>query len=56
MGSAGQVARVGERVVTYTDLVWKPEEKRPLGRPRLDGRIILKWIFQEVEWGQTGLI
>jgi len=26
-------------------LVGKPEEKRPLGRPGLDGRIILRWIF-----------
>jgi hypothetical protein len=29
--------------------VWKPEGKRPLRRPRLDGRIILRWIFSEWE-------
>jgi hypothetical protein len=27
----------------YKRLVSKPEEKRPLRRPRLDGRTILKW-------------
>jgi len=25
----------------------KPEGKRQLGRPRLDGRIILKWVFRK---------
>ena len=29
--------------------VGKPEGKRPLGRPRLDGRIILRWIFRKWE-------
>jgi hypothetical protein len=33
----------------YRGLVGKPERKRPLGRPRLDGRIILRWIFRK--WG-----
>jgi hypothetical protein len=28
-------------------LVGKPEEKRPLGRPNVDGRIILRWIFRK---------
>jgi hypothetical protein len=28
-------------------LVWEPEGKRPLGRPSLDGRIILKLILKE---------
>jgi hypothetical protein len=27
--------------------VGKPEEKRPLGRPGIDGRIILKRIFSK---------
>ena len=30
-------------------LVGKPEGKRPLGRPRLDGRIILRRIFRKWE-------
>ena len=30
-------------------LVGNPEGKRPLGRPRLDGRIILKCIFRKLE-------
>jgi len=32
---AGHVARVGHRRGVYRVLVGKPEEKRPLGRPRL---------------------
>jgi hypothetical protein len=32
-------------------LVGKPEEKRPLGRPGIDGRIILRWIFRNRLWG-----
>ena len=31
---AGQVARMGEEREVYGVLVGKPEEKRPLGRPR----------------------
>jgi hypothetical protein len=31
---AGRVAHMGERRGVYKDLVGKPEEKRPLGRPR----------------------
>jgi len=30
-------------------LVGKPEGKRPLGRPRRNGRIILRWIFRKLE-------
>ena len=30
-------------------LVRKPEGKRPLGRPNIDGRIILRWIFRKLE-------
>jgi len=37
--------------------VGKPEVKRPLGRPRCSGRIILKWIFRKWNGGAwTGLI
>jgi hypothetical protein len=33
---------MGEKRNAYRILVEKPEEKRPLGRPRLDGTIILR--------------
>jgi hypothetical protein len=39
---AGHVACMGERSGAYRVLVGKPEGRRPLGRPRLSGRIILK--------------
>jgi len=29
----------------------KPEEKRPLGRQRVDGMIILRWIFRKWDVG-----
>jgi hypothetical protein len=32
-------------------LVGKPEGKRPLGRPGIDGRIILRLIFRKFVWG-----
>ena len=32
--SAEHVARMGERRGAYRDLVWKPEGRRPLARPR----------------------
>jgi hypothetical protein len=41
---AGHVARMGEKRNAYRILVGNPEGKRPLGRPRRRGRIILKWI------------
>jgi hypothetical protein len=49
---------MGERRGAYRALVGKPEGRRPFGRPRrVDGRIILKWIFERLGVGaQTGLI
>jgi len=44
---AGHVARMGEKRGVYRILVGKPEGKRPLGRPRGNGRIILRWIFRK---------
>jgi hypothetical protein len=38
---------MGERTGVDTVLVGKSEGKRPLGRPRLDERIILRWIFRK---------
>jgi len=35
----------------YTDLVRKPEGMRSLGKPSVDGKIILKWIFRNLDVG-----
>ena len=53
---AGHVARMGEERWVYRVLVGKPEGKRPLGRPRRRGWIILGCISRRwdvVIW--TGL-
>jgi hypothetical protein len=42
---------MGERRVAYRVLVGKPEGKRPLGRPDIDGRIMYRWIFREWDVG-----
>jgi hypothetical protein len=42
---------MGDRSGIYRDLVGKTEEKRPLGRPRRRGRIILRWIFRKWDVG-----
>jgi hypothetical protein len=48
---------MGETRKAYKILVGKPEGKRPLGRPRQDGRIILKWILGKWGLGEwTGVI
>jgi hypothetical protein len=38
--------RYGERRYAYMVLMGKSEERRPLEGPSVDGRIILKWIFE----------
>ena len=43
----GHVARMEERRGVYRILVGNPERKRVLGRPGVDGRIILRWIFKK---------
>jgi hypothetical protein len=42
---------MGERRGVYRILVWKPEGKKHLGDPGLDGRIILRWIFRKWDVG-----
>jgi hypothetical protein len=39
-----------DRRSSYRIMVGKPEVKRLLGKPRLNGRIILKWIFGKWDW------
>ena len=48
---AGPVTLMGERRGLYRVLVGKIEEKRPLGRKGLDGKILLRWIFRN--WDVT---
>jgi hypothetical protein len=35
-------------------LIWKPEDKKPLGRHNLDGIIIMKWMLNIKE--ELGLV
>jgi hypothetical protein len=42
---AEHVARMGEKRNAYRLLVRKPEEKRPLGRPRRMWWLLLRWKF-----------
>jgi hypothetical protein len=44
---AGDVARMGEKLI----LVGKTEGKRPLGRRRVGGRIIIRMHLREIGWG-----
>jgi hypothetical protein len=47
---------MGEGRGVYRVLVGKPEGKKPLGNPGLDGRIILRRIFRKWDVGVwTGL-
>jgi len=48
---AGHVARMGERRGIRRVLVGKPEERRPLGRPRRRWDDNIKMDLQEVECG-----
>ena len=48
------MARMGEGIGVHRVLVGKPEGKRPLGDPDVDGRIILRWIFGKWKRVETG--
>jgi hypothetical protein len=50
---AGYVARMGEKRNAYRILVAKPEEEKPLGRPRRRWVDIIKMDLGEIEWGGT---
>jgi hypothetical protein len=42
---------MGEGRAVYRVLVGKPQGKRPFGRSRCNGRIILRWIFRRWDVG-----
>jgi hypothetical protein len=42
---------MGERRGAYRTLVGKPEGRNHLKNPGIDGRIILKWIFERLDGG-----
>jgi hypothetical protein len=48
---AGHVARMGEERGAYRILVGRPEERRPLGRPRRRWEDNIKTDLREVGWG-----
>jgi hypothetical protein len=50
---AGHVARMGERRGAYRALVGKPEGRNHLIDPGVDGRIMLKLIFERLD-GRRG--
>jgi hypothetical protein len=49
---AVRVTSVGETRGAYKVLVGKPEEMRPIGRPRLKWEGNMKMELQEVGWGE----
>jgi hypothetical protein len=53
----GGVFSTYEGRVAYRVLLGKPERKNHLEDPGVDGRIILRWIFRQLDVGAwTGLI
>jgi hypothetical protein len=42
---------MGGKISACSVFVEEPEGKRPLGRPRPRGRIILKWILEQQDGG-----
>jgi len=48
---AEYVARLRQKRGVYRVWAGKPEGKRPLGRPGVDGKIILRWIFRKWDVG-----
>ena len=52
---AGRMARMGEGRSAYMFLVVIPVGNRRLGRPTLNGRIILKWAFKKWYWEAWGM-
>ena len=42
---------MGERIGVFGVLVGKPERERPSVDPGVDGSLILRWIFRELDGG-----
>jgi hypothetical protein len=51
---AGHVERMREKRNAYRILVVKPEEKRPLGRPRCRWVDNIKMDLRQIGWDQSG--
>jgi hypothetical protein len=47
----GHVARMGVKLNAYRIFMGKPEEKRPLGRPRCKWVNNIKTDLREIRWG-----
>jgi hypothetical protein len=43
----GECSAYGENRSVYRVLLGKSEFRRPIGRPGVDGRIILRWIVRK---------
>jgi hypothetical protein len=52
----GYVARVGERRGGYRVLMGRPEEKRPLGRPKHRWEDKIEMDFKDSGWGKVDCI
>jgi hypothetical protein len=50
MGWAGHVAGLGEMQNAHKILFWKPEGKRPIGRPKLWWVDNITMYLKEIEW------
>jgi len=48
---ADHVACMGDKIGVYRFLVGKYVGERPFGRPGIDGKIMLRWIFRKWDLG-----
>jgi hypothetical protein len=53
---AGHIAGMGQKWNAYRLLVGKPEERRPLGRPRCRWLVDIEMDLGEIGWGGAGWI
>jgi hypothetical protein len=47
----GNTASIGQKIKAYMVLVEKPEERKPLGKPRLSCEDNIKTDRREIGWG-----